>query len=158
MGLPGPNLPWLKKSTLLSELLFGNIISAALLGQPLNISARPAGLVGRNTAASPQSTCSRKDKLSNAIDSRSILITSVEDHERIGFAEEVFLVQLVGAELQSGAVLQGHIKRCRSVWEVDTVSGGWRGNDVLAPFLPISSLLIFKSWTGGEGDVHYIKR
>lgn len=128
MALPGPNLPWLKKSTLLSQLLFGNVISAVLLGQHLNISARtPGHRLEKYCWFSTRRSCGWRDKLSNAADSRSILVTSVEDHERIRFAEEVFLVQLVGAELQSGAVLQGHIKRRRSVWEVDTVSGGLEG-------------------------------
>ena len=42
--------------------------------------------------------------------SRSILIASVENHERVRLAEEVLLVQLVGTELHSGAVLQGYME------------------------------------------------
>lgn len=43
---------------------------------------------------------------------RSILIASVEDHERVRLAKEVLLVQLVGTELHSGTVLQ----KCMEMW------------------------------------------
>lgn len=94
------------------------------------------------------------EKLSKAEDSRSILVTSVEDHERIWLAEEVFLVQLVGTELQGSAVLQGHIKRCRSVWEVDTISRGWRGTMCFASALLCSFLL---AWGEGAGPCVTLK-
>lgn len=41
--------------------------------------------------------------------SRPVLVASVEDHERVGLSKEVLLVQLVGTELHSGTVLQGHM-------------------------------------------------
>lgn len=44
--------------------------------------------------------------------SRSILIASVENHERVRLAKEILLVQLVGTELHRGAVLQG----CMEMW------------------------------------------
>lgn len=43
--------------------------------------------------------------------SRSVLVASVEDHERVRLAKEVLLVQFVGTELHSGAVLQGYMER-----------------------------------------------
>ncbi len=49
-------------------------------------------------------------KQNHTKDSRSILVASVKDHERVRLAEEVLLVQLVGTELHSGAVLKGRIE------------------------------------------------
>lgn len=49
-------------------------------------------------------------KLNRMKHSRSILVASVEDHERVRLAEEIFLVQFVGTELHSGAVLQGSME------------------------------------------------
>lgn len=37
---------------------------------------------------------------------RPILVAPIEDEERVGLAEEVLFVQLVGAELHGGDVLQ----------------------------------------------------
>lgn len=38
--------------------------------------------------------------------SRPVLVAAVEDHEGVGFAKEILLVQLVGTELQCGYVLR----------------------------------------------------
>lgn len=58
-------------------------------------------------------------------DLRSILVASVEDHERVRLAKEVLLVQLVGAELHSGAVLRGHMEmqgeKHEKGWGVDII-------------------------------------
>lgn len=40
--------------------------------------------------------------------SRSVFVAPVEHHEGVRLAKEVLLVQLVGAELQGGAVLREH--------------------------------------------------
>lgn len=142
--------PWLKKNNLWLEPSGKGEVSSAPLFGSLNqlISAPPpGGLVQRPTADFPLKGPAAPK--TNEADSRSVLVASVEDHERIWFAEEVFLVQLVGAELQSGAVLQGHMKRRRSVWEVDTEKKRPEGRRRAAASALCCSFLLFQALKAG---------
>lgn len=64
-------------------------------------------------------------KHNHSSDSRSVLVASVEDHERVRLAKEILLVQLVGAELHRGAVLRGHMEtqgeKHEKGWGVDII-------------------------------------
>lgn len=148
MALPGPNLPWLKKSTLLSQLLFGNVISAVLLGQHLNISARtPRASFGE-----------------------ILLIFSsrrqTEQRCRLTFHPRYFCRRpwkdpICRRSLSCPACWRRTAEwRCPAGTHKETqVSVGGRygkwgaGGEMMcsasALFLPISSLLIFKSWREG---------
>lgn len=73
--------------------------------------------------------------------SRSIFVASVEDHERVRLAKEVLLVQLVGTELHSGAILQG----CMEMWgeKCEIGCGGGKGRVYHKVFMIIEWQVLF---------------